>query len=91
MAGCYLAMGACLLNMLLSVTDLLLRFFFAALIFDDLILVRDMFVCFGKQIARIFHGVLIFVEARVGMTIAIRFLCFNAIHVFLFAFRRAMF
>ena len=54
-------------------------------------LVRDMFVCFGKQIARIFHCVLIFVEARVGMTIAIRFLCFNAIHVFLFAFRRAMF
>ena len=66
-------------------------FFFAAFIFDDLILVRDMFVCFGKQIARIFHCVLIFVEARVGMTIAIRFLCFNVIHVFLFAFRRAMF
>ena len=77
--------------MLLSVTDLLLRFCFAAFIFDDLIFVRDMFVCFGKQIARIFHCVLIFVEARVGMTIAIRLLCFNAIHVFLFAFRRAMF
>ena len=59
--------------------------------FDDLMFVRDVFVCFGEHIARIFHCVLIFVEARVGMTIAIRFLCFNAIHVFLFAFRRAMF
>ena len=30
-------------------------FVFSAFILNDLILVRDMFVCFGKQIARIFH------------------------------------
>ena len=64
--------------------------FFPALMFDYLMLFRDVWVCFGQQITRIFYFVLIYVETRVGMTTAIRCWCFNVIHVFLFAFRRAM-
>ena len=54
-------------------------------------LVSDVWVCFGKQITRIFYFVLIYVETRIGMTTAIRCWCFNVIfHVFLFAFRLSM-
>ena len=63
---------------------------FAAFMFDYLMLVRDLSVCFCKRNTRICHFALIYVETCVGMTIAIRCCCFNAIHVFLFAFRRAM-
>ena len=58
--------------------------------FDYLMLVRDLSVCLCKRNTRIFYSVLIYVETRVGMTIGIRCCCFNDIHVFLFAFRRAM-
>ena len=92
MAGCCLAMGACLLNMFVcSVIDLLLRLFFlTAFMFDYLMLVRDLPVCFGKQITRIFYFVLIYVETTVGMATAKWCLCLNVVHIFLFAFRRAM-
>ena len=74
-----------------SVIDLLLPCFFAAFMFDYFMLVRDLSVCFCTQITRIFYFVLIYVATRVGMTTTIWCLCFNAIHAFLYAFRRAMF